>query len=238
MARRPASPSRLPLEPAVDVEGPGEIEARCALAGERLLIGVDEAGRGPLAGPVTVAAVVLPPGLVIDGLDDSKRLTEARRERLFDVVQRSALAWSIQSVGRDEIDALDILQATFVGMRRAIVAVIGALAAQELAADRVLIDGKLAVPWPTTPDGLVLPPQTPVVKGDHRSRNIAAASILAKVTRDRLLVELDERYPGYGFARHKGYPTADHRAAIAALGPCPEHRRSFRGVREHLGEPV
>lgn len=216
-----SQPSLFSTEPFI-----GEVEAHFSSLGETLLVGVDEAGRGPLAGPVVAAAVCLPAGCELEGLDDSKKLTEASREALFDVVMETSIAWSIQSVDHDIIDEINILQATFLGMRRAIIDVMGQLKSNELIPHRVVIDGNKTVPW----DDAEGPAQSAVVKGDRRSLNVAAASILAKVHRDRHLVELHQEFPDYGFAQHKGYPTAAHREALRELGPSPVHRRSFRGV--------
>ncbi|TJZ76160.1 ribonuclease HII [Chitiniphilus eburneus] len=181
------------------------------------LCGVDEAGRGPLAGSVFAAAVVLPDGHGIVGLNDSKKLTERRREALFPQIQQRALAWAIAEASREEIDRLNILHATMLAMERAV-------AALSLVPHKVLIDGN------RIPKGLTLPAEA-IVEGDAKVEAISAASILAKVARDRALLALDIRYPGYGFARHKGYPTAEHLAALGRLGPCPEHRQSFAPVR-------
>ena len=184
------------------------------------IIGVDEAGRGPLAGPVAVAAVILDPVRRIDGLGDSKAIPEARRIVLAALIRAQALAWHVEWVAVDEIDRINILQATLAGMRRAIeaVAVDGA---------RALIDGN------RLPGGLTLPAEA-VVRGDARIAAIAAASILAKVARDEHLRALDAVHPGYGFAVHKGYPTPTHLQALMRLGPCAEHRRSFAPVRTAL----
>lgn len=183
------------------------------------IAGVDEAGRGPLAGPVAVAAVVLDPARRIDGLRDSKAIPEARREVLFPRIQSDALAFAIVLVHADEIDRLNILQATLLAMRRAV-------AALEPAAQHVLVDGN------RLPD--LGCPARAVVGGDARVAAISAASIVAKVHRDRLCVELDQRFPGYGFALHKGYGTASHIQALREKGPCSEHRRSFEPLRSLL----
>ena len=176
------------------------------------LCGVDEAGRGPLAGPVCAAAVILPRGLVIDGLNDSKKLTERRREQLYDEIKEKALHWAVAFAGVEEIETLNILGATYLAMNRAIA---GLGVVPELA----LIDGNRA-------KGVEYDTRC-VVGGDGKCADIAAASIMAKVTRDRLMCELDAQYPGYGFERHKGYGTAAHYAALRELGPCPAHRLSF-----------
>jgi ribonuclease HII len=182
-----------------------------------LVAGVDEAGRGPLAGPVVVAAVILRPDHGLDGLDDSKRLTEARREALYPQILAGALAWRVEFVQCAEIDALNILQATLAGMCRA-------LRGLSPAAQRARIDGN------QLPRDLPCPAEA-VVGGDALEPAIMAASILAKVSRDRLMRELHLEYPQYGFDRHKGYPSREHLAALEAHGPCPHHRRSFRPVQ-------
>lgn len=181
------------------------------------LAGVDEAGRGPLAGPVVCASVILHPRRPIEGLADSKALNERRREKLFPIIQQRCLAWQVVFVTREEIDELNILWATMAGMRRA-------LAALDPAATHAIIDGD------RVPPGLCCP-ATSLVKGDSLEPAIMAASILAKVCRDRHMLELNQRYPGYGFDRHKGYPTAEHLQALDRLGPCAAHRLSFAPVR-------
>lgn len=185
-----------------------------------LVAGVDEAGRGPLAGPVVAAAVVLPRELSFAGIDDSKRLTAARREELFKLIRSEAVAVGVGSVSESVIDEINILRATFRAMRDAI-------ADLGVAPDHVLVDGN------SIPE-LALP-QTAINRGDQKSTAIAAASIIAKVTRDRLMVEMDDQYPGYGFARHKGYGTPDHISALMRLGPCEIHRRSFHVVLDAAG---
>ncbi len=184
------------------------------------LAGIDEAGRGPLAGPVVVAAVILDPSRAIRGLDDSKQLSEGRRETLYERIVERALAWHIVFVECACIDRINIFQATMQGMREAALGL-------EPGAEHILVDGNK------------LPPDLPcaaqaVVGGDALEPSIGAASILAKVARDRYMVELDARHPGYGFARHKGYGVPEHLEALARLGPCPEHRRSFAPVRKLL----
>ncbi len=179
-----------------------------------VIAGVDEAGRGPLAGPVTAAAVVFAKDAIPPGLADSKTLSPARREQLFDAIMAQALAVAIGSSPAQEIDAINIRQATFAAMRRA-------LAGLALRPDGALIDGR------DKPPGIPCPAQA-IIKGDAKSVSIAAASIVAKVTRDRLMDRLAADCPGYGFERHAGYPTAAHREAIKRLGPSPWHRRSFR----------
>lgn len=177
-----------------------------------LTCGIDEAGRGPLAGPVCAAAVILPEGWIPEGLDDSKKLSEKKREALYDEITAHALSWAVGWASHTEIDEVNILQATFLAMRRA-------LAGLERKPDFALVDGnrdpKLGIPTRCE------------VKGDGRYACIAAASILAKVSRDRLMNELDGKYQGYGLSKHKGYPTKAHYAALAALGPSEIHRLSF-----------
>lgn len=174
---------------------------------------VDEAGRGPLAGPVTAAAVILPPGVDIEGLNDSKKLSEAKREKLYDVIRQTAVSCCVASASVEEIEQYNILQATFLAMRRAVEGL-------SCVPDLALIDGN------RLPVGLTVPART-IVKGDGRSASIAAASILAKVTRDRYMKQQDALYPGYGFAVHKGYGTKAHYAALTEQGPSPIHRMSF-----------
>lgn len=186
--------------------------------GPVLVAGVDEAGRGPLAGPVLVAAVILDPARPIGGLADSKRLSAGRRERLALEIRERALAFYVVAVAADEIDRLNILQASLEGMRRA-------LCGLRPVPSQALIDGN------RLPRGLPCPARA-IVGGDASEPAISAASILAKVERDRLLCDLDVLHPGYGFATHKGYPTAAHLEALRRLGPCPAHRRSFGPVRQ------
>ena len=180
------------------------------------LCGVDEAGRGPLAGPVVAAAVMLDPARRIDGLRDSKKLSAAARERLAGVIRRDALAWCVAEASVEEIDALNILNATLLAMRRAVEGLTHA-------PDDVWVDGNRCPVWPWRS-------QT-VVKGDDKVAAIAAASILAKTERDRFMRRLDEVYPVYGFARHMGYGTALHLDALKAHGACPQHRTSFAPVK-------
>ena len=177
-----------------------------------IVCGIDEAGRGPLAGPVCAAAVILPPDWEPDGLDDSKKLSPARREALYNEITQRSLAWSVGFASEQEIDEVNILQATFLAMRRA-------LAGLRIAPDFALVDGNR--------DPVLGIPTRCEIKGDGRYACIAAASVLAKVSRDRLMDEMDARYPQYGFVRHKGYPTKAHYEALAKFGPCPIHRRSF-----------
>ena len=178
----------------------------------RIICGVDEAGRGPLAGPVVAAACVLPDGLIIEGLDDSKKLTEKKREKIFDIIIEKALDYSIASASVEEIEEINILNAAMLAMRRAIDGL-------ESKPDLALIDGNMS-------RGFSVPTKT-VVHGDAISQSIAAASILAKVTRDRMCYEYDKEYPEYGFAKHKGYGTKLHTDAIKQYGVTPIHRPSF-----------
>ncbi|GLQ97142.1 ribonuclease HII [Dyella mobilis] len=187
-----------------------------------IVAGVDEAGRGPLAGPVVVAAVVLDPLKPIDGLNDSKKLSEARREKLYPLIIERALAHCVVIVEPEEIDRLNIFQATMAGMSRAV-------AGLTPAASEALIDGN------KLPKDLPCPGRA-IVGGDALEPAISAASILAKVSRDRLMVAMEAQHPGYGFAIHKGYPTPAHLAALARLGPCIQHRRSFAPVRQLLDQ--
>lgn len=186
-----------------------------------LLCGVDEAGRGPWAGPVVTAAVILDHDRLPEGLDDSKKLTEARREALYEAIVASSHV-TVASAAPATIDRLNIRAATLAAMARAV----GHLA---VAPEYVLVDGR------DVPPGLTQPGQA-LIKGDGRCLCVAAASIVAKVTRDRMMVALEEYFPGYGFARHKGYGVPEHQAALARLGPCPHHRLSFRPVRHAAGE--
>ena len=195
------------------------IERACLESGCQLICGVDEAGRGPLAGPVCAAAVILPPELQIPGLNDSKKLTDKTRRELFDVIVSEAVSYGIAMVGEKEIDEINILQATFRAMEQAV-------ARMDVRPDFALVDGNRA-------PGLPLPVRT-VVKGDSLSANIAAASILAKVTRDRFMEQMDETYPQYGFAVHKGYGTKRHYEALREYGPSPIHRMTF--LKKFYGE--
>ena len=180
--------------------------------GYSALCGVDEAGRGPLVGPVVAAAVILPPDFQLEGINDSKKLSEKKREALFDVIKERAVAYGIGMADHKEIDEMNILQATFLAMRRAV-------EAMGVTPEMVLVDGN-------QDPKLGLPTRT-VVKGDATSASIAAASILAKVTRDRILIDMDKEYPQYHFAKHKGYGTKDHYAQLMEHGMCPYHRRTF-----------
>ena len=184
-----------------------------------LLAGVDEVGRGPLAGDVVAAAVILDPARPIPGLDDSKKLSEKKREYLFELIRDQALAYCVARASVAEIDELNILHASLLAMKRAV----QGLAQQP---EHVLVDGNRLPPWNYSSEA--------VVKGDSRHAAIAAASILAKVVRDREMVEFDRVYPGYGLAGHKGYPTKVHIAALDKLGITPIHRRTFGPVRDRL----
>lgn len=201
-------PDGRPLQLGLDWCGPG------------LLAGVDEAGRGPLAGPVVAAAVILDDLKPIAGLGDSKALSPRRRETLFDEIRARALCCTIAEASVEEIDRLNILQATLLAMKRAVEGL-------RLLPAKVLVDGN-RIPALTVP-------VEAIVKGDASVAAISAASILAKVHRDRLCLDLHRQHPEYGFAEHKGYPTPDHLAALRQWGPCPHHRRSFAPVRQALG---
>lgn len=188
------------------------LEQLLAEKGYTAVCGVDEAGRGPLSGPVVAAACILPLGLYIEGLDDSKKLSPQKRDLLFDTIRENAIAYAVSSASPAEIDEINILNATMLAMRRAV-------AALSVPADFALVDGNIARDFS-------LPTQT-VIKGDAISASIAAASILAKVTRDRICMEDDLLYPEYQFAKHKGYSTALHMDILRKIGPSPIHRRSF-----------
>jgi len=199
---------------------------KCSLDHERalrqkgfpLVVGIDEAGRGPLAGPVVAAAVVLADGFHHDRLDDSKKLTARQRDELYsELTSRADINWAVAIVEPDEVDRLNILEATHEAMRRAVAGIVPD-------PDHALIDGLPVLPFPI--------PQTALVGGDGLSFSIAAASVIAKVTRDRIMVAMDAQYPGYEFAQHKGYGTALHLAKLRAHGPCPIHRKSFSPVRQ------
>ena len=181
-----------------------------------LIAGVDEVGRGPLAGPVVTAAVILDPEQPIEGLMDSKKLSESRREMLAEIIKQRALAWSLGRAEVEEIDDINILQATMLAMQRAV-------AGLSIAPDHVLIDGNRCPSLPCTAEA--------IIKGDEHIPAISAASILAKVSRDQEMIEMDAKYPGYGLATHKGYPTKAHIDALTQLGVTPIHRRSFAPVR-------
>lgn len=184
-----------------------------------LIAGVDEAGRGPLAGPVVAAAVILDDLRPIDGLADSKKLSPSTRERLFDEIRAKALCCSVAEASVEEIDRINILQATMLAMRRAVEGL-------RLKPTKVLVDGNRLPPLPMLAEA--------IVKGDSKVAAISAASILAKVTRDRWCAQYHAEFPAYGFEGHKGYGTAEHLAALREHGPCPQHRKSFRPVAESL----
>lgn len=184
-----------------------------------VIAGVDEAGRGPLAGPVVAAAVILDPDNPIPGICDSKKISAQKRNSLYDLILSKALAWAIARAEVEEIDRINILQASLLAMQRAIQSL-------EMAPDHVLVDGNIC---PETEY-----PVEAIIKGDNIVPAISAASIIAKVTRDREMVELESLYPGYGFARHKGYPTREHLASLDKLGICAIHRRSFGPVKSRI----
>ncbi len=195
-------------------------ETRLWKKGVRLVAGVDEAGMAPLAGPVVAAACILPPGYRPRGIDDSKQLDAAERERLADDIKRNAVTWAIGRAEVGEIDRLNVYWAGILSLRRAVLGL-------DPRPEHLLIDARRIRDLDIPQDG--------IVHGDALSLTIAAASILAKTTRDALMARMDEEHPGYGFARHKGYPTPDHFAALKERGPCAIHRRSFGPVREVLG---
>jgi ribonuclease HII len=184
-----------------------------------LLAGVDEVGRGPLAGDVVAAAVILDPNNPIDGLDDSKKLSEKRREALFPIIKENALSWCVARASVQEIDEINILHASLLVMARAVQGL-------PVQPEHVLVDGNRLPQWNYRAEA--------VVKGDSRVKAIGAASILAKVVRDREMIAFDSQYPGYGFAGHKGYPTKVHMDALVSLGPTPIHRRTFGPVRKQI----
>ena len=188
------------------------IEQELHEKGYKYVCGIDEAGRGPLCGPVFAAACILPDGLYIEGLNDSKKLTEKKREKLFDIIKEEAIAYCIASASVEEIDELNILEADLLAMRRAIDGL-------SVKADFAIIDGNVARDFQI--------PAKAVVKGDATSMSIAAASVLAKVARDRICIDLDREYPEYGIAKHKGYGTKAHMDALREHGPSPIHRKKF-----------
>ena len=189
-----------------------ELEDKYALEGYAVICGTDEAGRGPLAGDVYAAAVILPRGCDIDGLNDSKKISEKKREKLFDVICECAVSYGIASASPAEIDEINILNAAQLAMRRAV-------AMLDPQPDLVLVDGNVARDFTMK--------AVPIIKGDAISPSIAAASILAKVSRDRECMKMHELYPEYNFAKHKGYPTREHMDAVRKYGPCPLHRKTF-----------
>ncbi len=180
--------------------------------GYKIICGCDEAGRGPLAGDVAAAACILPIGIEIKGLNDSKKLSEKKREELFKIIQENAVSYAVATCSVEEIERYNILECALLAMRRAVEKL-------DIPPEFILVDGNVN-------KGFALPSKA-IIGGDAKSPNIAAASILAKVTRDRMCYELDEKYPMYGFAKHKGYATKEHREAILKYGPCPEHRSLF-----------
>ena len=202
----------MPREPKKPLQW--TVENEFFAEGYSIICGTDEAGRGPLIGPVSAAAVILPSGLIIPELNDSKQISEKKRDRLYEIIMENAVSWAIEMVEPEVIDEINILNAAQLAMRRAV----ARLAPQP---DLVLVDGNVARDFPIK--------AVPIIKGDAISPNIAAASILAKVSRDRLCEELDALYPEYGIAKHKGYPTKEHMDAVRKFGPCPAHRKSFLG---------
>ncbi len=211
---------------------PGTIEEEAFSHGYERIAGLDEVGRGPLAGPVIAAAVIFPRGFSHPDIKDSKLLSASQREKLVSVVKRSAVGWGIGIIDVEEIDRVNILNASFQAM-------VHAIASLRVLPDYLLIDGNQIIPGEML-DGRSLfkvrPQQKTIVKGDQLCFSIAAASILAKVTRDELMVELDKQYPEYGFAQHKGYGSGAHLDALRRYGPSPVHRRSFKPVRDLCGD--
>ncbi len=189
-----------------------ELENELHEKGYKIICGTDEAGRGPLVGPVVAGACVLDPSVEIEGLNDSKKLSEKKREELYNIICEKAIAWATGIATPDEIDEINILNASMLAMKRAI-------AALDVSPDAALVDGNCTRSFEI--------PAFAIVKGDSKSPSIAAASILAKVTRDRMCEELDREYPKYNIAKHKGYPTKEHMELVRKYGPCPEHRRTF-----------
>jgi ribonuclease HII len=194
-------------------------EEQARARGCNAVAGIDEAGRGPLAGPVVAAAVILPQQFELPGLNDSKKISEKKRDQLYPLIRQQAVAVGVGVASVVEIDRINILQATLLAMRRAILRL-------EIIPDHLLIDG-------ITPLPLDISQQT-LKQGDSRSLSVAAASVVAKVLRDRIMLSFDQQYPEYGFAQHKGYGTLQHRKAIASFKPCCQHRKSFGGVREFV----
>lgn len=190
-----------------------KIENEFFKKGIQYIAGIDEAGRGPLAGPVVVASVILPPDSMIEGVNDSKKVSEAKREKLYDIITEQAISYGVGIIYQEEIDEINILQATKKGLTLAI-------KQMEIKPNIIMVDALNGI------DTLGIPYQS-IIKGDAKCYSISAASIIAKVTRDRIMREWDKVYPEYGFAGHKGYGTAKHIAAIREYGPCPLHRRSF-----------
>ena len=194
-------------------------EQQALRKGYRFIAGIDEAGRGPLAGPVVAAAVILPAEFDLPGLTDSKALTEKKRDKLYPLIREQALGVGIGVASAGEIDNINILQATLLAMKRSVKRL-------NVVPDYLLIDGITPLPIDIA--------QLTLKKGDSRSLSVAAASVIAKVVRDRIMVSHDRAYPGYGFAKHKGYGTQQHRQSIATNGPCREHRKTFAGVKEFV----
>lgn len=192
--------------------------AKILMSERTYIAGIDEAGRGPLAGPVTAAAVILSPGFFCKQLKDSKKLSHQQREDLFEVIKENSFAYSVVNIAQDKIDLINIRQATLLAMRQAATEVLA-----KVKSAYFLIDGNMALGEAYLSEA--------IVKGDDKLACISAASILAKVTRDRLMQEYDTTYPQYGFAKHKGYPTKDHLALIKQYGPCEIHRKTFAGVK-------
>lgn len=213
------TPSKVPPQQSSFFQEPRWLETHYQSQGYTLIVGVDEAGRGPLAGPVVAASAVLPTDHTLEGLDDSKKLTEKQRDDLFHQIHDQALALGVGVVSAAEIDQLNILQASLKAMRLSLDQLRKKMTGTP---DIVLVDGNQSF----ESDLKIVP----VVKGDSRSQNIAAASIVAKVLRDRIMVAYDSLYPSFGFAKHKGYPTPTHKQTVLELGPTPVHRLSFRGV--------
>lgn len=201
-----------------------QFEHKAALKGYRLIAGVDEAGRGPLAGPVVSAAVIFPENFILKGplalINDSKKLSEKKRLTLFPLIKKHAVAVSVGIVDNRQIDQINILQAALLSMKQAVESL-------DTVPDLLLIDGKFTI------DSAI--DQHAIIKGDSKSASIAAASIIAKVTRDEIMADLHRQYPVYNFIQHKGYPTRAHKQAILDHGPCPVHRSSFKGVKEVAG---
>ncbi|MDZ4184483.1 MAG: ribonuclease HII [Desulfuromonadales bacterium] len=201
---------------------PLDYELSANQRGFTAIAGIDEAGRGPLAGPVIAAAVILPDSFDLPGLTDSKKLSAQKREELYPLIRAQARAFAIGLASATTIDRVNVLQGTLLAMQAAVTRL-------PIPADYLLVDGISKVPFST--------PQITIKQGDSRSLSIAAASVLAKVVRDRIMYAFARHYPQYGFAEHKGYGTAAHLAAIARFGPSPLHRKTFRGVREYVPEP-
>jgi ribonuclease HII len=198
-----------------------KLETAARKLGASRIAGLDEVGRGPMFGPVVAAAVILLKGCRLQGLTDSKRLSEKQRNEFDTIIRAEAEAWAIAAVDVETIDRINIRNASLLAMRLAVAQIAPA-------PDYLLIDGLDTIDWPC--------PQQPVVKGDAASFSIAAASVLAKVHRDRMLVEFDAVYPGYGLARHKGYCSPEHKEALARLGPTPQHRKSYQPVAQRMFE--